>query len=124
MHIDEALEKLMQDDKAYEMPDWAVPMNKKIDAIYEAIQALNDIHQEEAYRAFLRQIRRMLRAVPAKRIYPRILYGTMEIGVDKEGRLFDIETGQALSAKEAHDVYAFLFDRRNNLQKYITGAVL
>jgi len=122
-HMQEAIASLLEDQND-EIPQWAEKMIEDIEEIKTLLRLQVRQKLEDEKRYFIRRVRRRLRANPKKGVYPVVSYAGDEYGVDAEGMLFCSKTDRALSAKEAFEIFDFLYRNRNRLQEFIKGIAL
>jgi hypothetical protein len=121
-HMQEAIASLV--DEKEPMPEWAKDMAEEIAEIKLLLGLMVRQNSEKRKRNFIRKLRKRLKAEPNSRKYPIVRYAGKEYGVDAQGILFDISNQRTLSAKEAYEIFEFLFENKEELQKYIIGGVV
>lgn len=124
MNVYDQVEKLLQDNKSY--PQWADEMLHELRQIRKLLEKMQQPKNAKydkdryAYFAFVNKLRKRLRADIANDRYPQIDYQGRELGVNLKGWIYDKATTRELPAHEAFEVYRFLYDHRENLEKYLT----
>ncbi len=81
----------------------------------------NSYFKNQEYYDFINTLRKKLKANINKNIYPEIYYKDKILGIDNRGYLYDKKTTNNLTARDAFEVYKFLFKKRDNLEKYINN---
>lgn len=124
MNVYEKVEKLLneQDDR----PSWADEILfelKEIKHLLKELKSSRPKRREDkdrsAYFAFVKSLRKQMRADIINDIFPQVNYLDKELGINFKGHLYDKSTNKELPAHEAFAVYRFLYENRKNLDKYI-----
>ncbi len=116
------VEKLLSEDA--NRPEWADEILFELREIKKLLQSQSESVQSrkerrKAFFAFINMLRKRMRADIINGTYPEIYYRGRTLGVNLKGYIYDKQTTADLSATEAYEVYRFLFDNRENLEKYI-----
>jgi hypothetical protein len=123
--LDAMIERFLEEERRTDgRPAWAEEILEEIVAIRRLLESEKECKRREEYRRFLGKLRKRLRANPARGIYPKIRYGGGEYGVDARGSLYELATQRDLSAREAFEIYEFLFEKRENLWDVVKGISL
>ena len=120
-NIYEEVEKLLKNDDS--RPDWADEMLFELREIKKLLRqiATSRPKNSPAYYAFVDKLRRRMRADITDGKYPEIHYRGSLLGINFKGFIYDKETTRDLKAHEAFEVYRFLYENRDQLEKYIVS---
>ena len=102
------------DDK----PIWAVDILNELREIKELLQQTNSKNHNDTsyskykYYDFINKFRTSMRADVDNNIFPYITYNNRKLGVNFKGYLYDIDQSIPLSAKDAYDVYDYVYKNK------------
>ncbi len=121
MNIYDQVEKLLNQND--EKPDWVCEILFELREIKKLLQKTNTPYQktkkDDKYFAFVNKLREKLRADIINEKYPEIYYNNKTLGINFKGWIYDKSTTKELPAQEAFEVYRFLYENRDNLDKYL-----
>lgn len=119
MNIKDQVEQLLQtqEDSTNEILLQILQELKKININLK--RALNNKNRNRDYYNFVNSLRDKLKPNPQENRYPEIHFEDKTIGLSNNGYLYDKETNQDLKAHQAYKLYHFLYDNRDNLERYI-----
>ena len=118
MTIYDQVEKLLssEDDR----PKWADEILYELREIKSVLKNRNQKEpRDKAYFKFVNELRKKMRASIAVDNYPEIYYNNRVLGINFKGWIYDKENTKVLPAQEAFEVYKFLYNQRNNIDKFI-----
>jgi hypothetical protein len=122
MNVYQQVEKLLneQDDR----PLWADEILFELREIKDLLTKINrDKNSNRAkssgYFAFVKKLRRELRADIQNNIYPEITYFHKKLGINFKGYLYDKQTQETLKKEEAFKVYEYLYKNQKKLDIFI-----
>jgi hypothetical protein len=119
-NIYEQVEKLLKEDQS--KPAWADEILRELKEIKQLLHSQTKTGSKSDrsdYFAFVKKLRKELRADLINNIYPEIDYQGRKLGINLKGYIYDKATTQDLPAYEAFAVYRFLYEKRDNLDKYL-----
>jgi len=119
MTISEQVEKLLTSDS--DRPAWADEILYELREIKNLLQNHTKpikARKDKAYFTFVNSLRDRMRKEIANDNYPTIAYHDKELGINLKGWIYDKKTSKSLPAYEAFAVYRFLFEHKEDIDKY------
>ena len=124
MNVYDQVEKLLKSDR--DQPQWADAILFELREIKRLLEQMQNPQRpgkgyksKAAYFAFVNRLRKELRADIVNDRFPEIDYNGRQLGINFKGHIYDKATTEELPAHEAFAVYRFLYDNRENLEKYL-----
>ncbi len=121
MNIYEQVEQLLTSQT--DRPAWADEILFELKEIKRLLQERKPKSRypkkDKAYFAFVNKLREKLRADIQNERYPEIDFHGQSLGINFKGWIYDKKTTEELPAHKAFEVYRFLYDHEDELEKYL-----
>jgi len=127
MNLDQMIQNLLKEDKQNliytdEPPNWAKEILQELKEIKILLKKnrykkTNDNKRE--YYNFVNTLRKKLRVYVKENKHPRIYYNNRYYGISEEGLLYNMHTLNNLPTYKAFEIFEFLYNNKDNLEKYI-----
>jgi hypothetical protein len=128
MKLDEMIQNLLKENPTYDntKPAWADEILKELKEIKILIQKSNynkkyykTSPQKRDYYNFVNNLRKELKKEISNNVYTKIYYQKNYYGINKDGLLYNMHTLKELPTYKAYEIFEFLYNNRENLDKYI-----
>jgi len=120
MNIYDQVEKMLESEEV--RPKWAEEILKELheikDLLHQNTPSKKPYH-DRAYYKFVNAFREQMRADITQDIYPEINYFGQILGVNFKGFIYDKESTKTLPAHKAFQVYRYLYENQDNIERYI-----
>ena len=118
MTIYDQVEKLL--NTSAERPNWVDEILYELREIKTVLKNNNRKQpRDKAYFEFVNNLRQKMRASIVDGIYPEIYYQDKVFGINFKGWIYDKESTKVLPALKAFEVYRFLYNQQENIDKFL-----
>jgi hypothetical protein len=119
MTVYDKVEQLLATES--DRPKWADEILLELAEIKSLLQKnrYNKPKKDKDYFDFVHAFRDKMRADIASGNYPEITYKGRILGINFKGWIYDKGSNKSLPAYEAFEVYRFLYEHRNEIEKYL-----
>jgi len=119
MSIYHQIDRLFQEEQEPK-PRWAEEILKELAQLKRDLQknksyVSDHSKKPEAYYAFVKMFRALMKADVEKGVYPTLFYEGEEFGIDYQGLLYNKQTQKILSREEAFALYEYAYKYKDSL---------
>ncbi len=118
----EQLDKLLSDNK--QRPPWVDEILFELKEIKTLLKKQQDRRYSEDYFKFVENFKKRLKNNLVDGKYPEIYFKGKNYGINLRGFIYDKETSQDIPAKDAFEIYYFLYKNKKNLEKFIKYGII
>ncbi len=121
MTIYEQIDKMLSQDS--DRPKWVDEILFELKEIKYILKnsskTIRKPQKDKAYFEFVNVLREKMRASITDGKYPEIYYQKRTLGINFKGWIYDKETSDVLPSYKAFEVYKFLYNQKENIDKFL-----